>query len=138
MKYGIVQQIKSVQNHDTFTNAVLNDLEFTNFSGVEIPMRASLKRYFLNKSGQAALLCEFDFSVGKIHGDFDAESFCPYIASHSVISDYRFSRGKANVPPLVFARTTTGSPSISEAKLNEGYQMTQMDWEKLRPIPNCK
>jgi hypothetical protein len=57
--------------------------------------------------------------------------FVPRLPSGTIVNDFRFSHGKADVPPITFVDAAAW-PTVTQAKSHRGYNVTQEDWEKIQ------
>jgi hypothetical protein len=109
------------------TNAFLNASTNIYMKGGAIPQTLELTRYI--EEGKPLII--YRFVVAKAVEQCPVESFTPKLSEYTLISDYRFSHGKAYVPP-VSCGFLKEWPTEAQDKLRPGYRVTQMDFEKIQ------
>jgi len=112
------------------TNAVLNVTEVTNVAGLTLPSKASLIRFLWDSSS----LTHYDISLDSVAVGMTLDSFTPNLPAPALISDYRFSHGRADVPPISDYATNRTWLTEAEAKKRPEYQVTQLDWEEIQKL----
>lgn len=133
IKYGpapvrLPQELYFLSVREYKTNAVLSASNITNIGRIQIPLDVSLRRFVLDADKP---LIDYTFKVDKLSLTCNVDSFKPRLPSNVLVSDYRFSHGQAYVPPIVES-ATNGWIDEATAKLQPGYKVTELDWEKMQ------
>jgi hypothetical protein len=108
------------------TNAVIQAWGFTNVAGVVLPCHVVLKRL---KHGGDSILAIYEFKAEVLRSETAVASFTPQFPPRALVADHRFSKGKADVPPVTYGIRTGDWPSESEARNHPAFRANQMDWE---------
>jgi hypothetical protein len=112
---------------ETKTNALLVTSAFTNLGGIHVPAKVLLTRF----TDEGEVLGTYAFDATVLRTVSETETFRPTLASGTLVEDHRFSHGKAYVPPIAHGPVNDW-PSEDAARAKRGYNVTQLDWERIQ------
>jgi hypothetical protein len=110
----------------TRTNGVLSSSNFTNVGNLRLPLNVNVLRY----STAGKLLEEYNFQIEHVRPVCSLNSFIPELTNETLVFDYRFSHGNADVPSIFHGVISNGWPTEQTARMNPSFAVTQLDWEK--------
>jgi hypothetical protein len=114
------------------TNAIFTSSNLVKVGGIDVPMHIRVDRY----ATDGRLLVVYSFRATNVDAGCSVTSFKIPITNRTLVSDYRFSRGTAAVPPIMHGFITNDWPTIEKARSTSGYKVTQLDWSRVHKDGN--